>query len=109
MNTLSVWVTVGLVCMLMCHTLAGDSADGKSKGPTDCLPESDPGCRNATNKAELNGVRYCCPRGAGSISTSSSNINGVQKDSCKCGGRVKMPEMPKFDWSSFDNPFYWKI
>ncbi|XP_067685698.1 uncharacterized protein [Haliotis asinina] len=101
MNTLGVWVAVGFVCMLMSYTQAA--------GQTDCLLGSDPACRNSTNKAELNGVKYCCPQGVGAISTSSTNINGVQTDSCKCGGQVKIPEMPLFDWSRFDNQFPWKI
>ncbi|XP_046330145.1 uncharacterized protein LOC124113688 isoform X2 [Haliotis rufescens] len=106
MNALCVWVTVGLACVLFCQTLGAEV--------TDCLPIKDPRCVNSSSTANINGVRFCCP-GSGSMSTSTTNNNGVQTQSCKCGGPVKMPEMPDFHWPRmhnplpFDNNWGWKF
>ncbi|XP_071103139.1 uncharacterized protein [Haliotis cracherodii] len=105
MNALCVWVTVGLACVLFCQTLGAEV--------TDCLPFKHPRCENSTNIANINGEKFCCP-GSGSMSTSTTNNNGVQTQSCKCGGPVKMPEMPDFHWPRMHNPlpfdnFGWKF
>ncbi|XP_046555301.1 uncharacterized protein LOC124264594 [Haliotis rubra] len=76
MNTLTVWVAVGLVCTLMCHTLAVETID--------CPPISSNRCRRPASTTTLDGDEYCCPRKFPNLSSGLKNVNGVVTVSCKC-------------------------